>query len=198
MASQEERRKQTRNKIIQAARRLFDQQGFEKTSVEQIVTRANVAKGTFYQYYTTKIEVLTDVVRDEGAEKFRAALEAMENGEDALKILDRFIKAQCEWFEAHEKVASAIIHASLQSVGNEITEKDRHSRVFMARLMTIAQKQGTIRADLDPKEISKIIGGALVVSVLIWSQNQNPQPGALHASMKQSLDIALNGARSDD
>jgi len=196
MASQEERRKQTRNKIIQAARRLFDQQGFDKTSVDQIVTHANVAKGTFYQYYTTKIEVLTDVVRNEGAEKFKAALEAMENGEDALTVLERFIKAQCEWFEAHEKVASAIIHASLQSVGNTITEEDRHSRVFMARLMTIAQKQGTIRADLDPKEISKIIGGALVVSVLIWSQN--PQSGVLHASMKQSLDIALNGARSHD
>jgi len=196
MASQEERRKQTRNKIIQAARRLFDQQGFDKTSVDQIVTRADVAKGTFYQYYTTKIEVLSDVVRNEGAEKFKAALEAMENGEDALTVLERFIKAQCEWFEAHEKVASAIIHASLQSLGNEITEEDRHSRVFMARLMTIAQKQGTIRADLDPKEISKIIGGALVVSVLIWSQN--PQSGVLHASMKQSLDIALNGALSHD
>jgi len=198
MASQKERRKQTHNKIIQAARHLFDQHGFEKTSVDQIVTLADVAKGTFYQYYATKIEVLTDVVRDEGAEKFRTALEAMENGEDALNVLDRFIKAQCEWFEAHHKVASAIIHASLQTVGHEITEKDRHSRVFMARLMTIAQKQGTIRTDLDPKEISKIIGGALVVSVLIWSQNQNAKPGALHASMQQSLDIALNGARSHD
>ncbi len=196
MASQKERRTQTRNKIIQAARWLFDEQGFDATSVEQIVTRAKVAKGTFYQYYTTKVEVLTDVVRDEGAMKFKAALEAMENGEDALETLERFIEVQCEWFEAHEKVASTIIHASLKTVGNKITEKERHSRIFLARLMVIAQQQGTIRADLEPQEISKIIGGALVVSVLIWSQN--PKPGALYQSMKQSIDIVLNGARSND
>ncbi|QKE37332.1 MAG: TetR/AcrR family transcriptional regulator [Ferrovum myxofaciens] len=69
MATQAERRAETRNKIIQAAKRLFDKHGFELTSVDQIVTGANVAKGTFYQYYETKVDVLADVARDEGAEK---------------------------------------------------------------------------------------------------------------------------------
>jgi len=193
MASQEERRAQTRNKITRAAKKLFDKQGFDETSVDQIVTRAKVAKGTFYQYYETKLDLLMDVVRDEGAERFKAALKAAENGSPPLAILERFIMAQCDWFEANEKVAGALIMASLKTVGHELKKKERHSRVFMTKLMQIAQQQGVVRSELDPKEISKVIGAALVISVLAWSHN--PKPGVLKKSMKQSLDIALNGAK---
>ncbi len=194
MASQAERRTQTRNKITQAAKKLFDKQGFDQTSVDQIVTRARVAKGTFYQYYETKVDVLADVARDEGAEKIKAALETVENGAPALEILERFMMAQCDWFEANEKVAGALIMASLKTVGQELKEKERHSRVFMTKLMLLAQQQGVVRSELDPKEISKLIGGALVISVLAWSHN--PKPGVLKRSMKQSLDIALNGIKA--
>ena len=195
MVSQAQRRAQTRSKIIKAAKKLFDKQGFEDTSVDQIVKTADVAKGTFYQYYETKIDVLADVARDEGAEKMRQGLEAVANGAPALAMLERYIKGQCEWFEAHENVAEALILGALRTVGEEKPEDEhRYSRIFLAKLMKLAQDQGVIRQDVDPKDVAKVIGGALVVSVLSWSKQ--PVPGVLLPSMQRTLDIVLHGVKT--
>ena len=47
MATQAARRRSTRQAILQAAARLFRGQGYDETSVDQIVETADVAKGTF-------------------------------------------------------------------------------------------------------------------------------------------------------
>lgn len=56
----EERRKD----IVDKARQLFDQKGFQQTSVDDITLSLNVAKGTFYYYFKTKEDVLNAVVDD--------------------------------------------------------------------------------------------------------------------------------------
>lgn len=195
MASQEQRRTQTRQKIVQAAKKLFDRQGFEATSVDQIVKAADVAKGTFYQYYETKVDVLADLTRDEGAEKTRAALEAVANGAPAIPMLERYLQAMCEWFESHEKIAEALIFSSLKSIGREDSlDQHRYGRRFLVALFTLAQEHGELRHDVAPGELAKVIGGALVMSVLGWSKN--PVPGALAKSMNETLKVFLQGAKS--
>jgi len=46
-----------RDDLLDAAQRLFLEQGFGPTTVEQITTGADVAKGTFYLYFKSKDEV---------------------------------------------------------------------------------------------------------------------------------------------
>ncbi|KRE35879.1 hypothetical protein ASG73_14435 [Janibacter sp. Soil728] len=45
--------------VLAAATRLFAQQGFEATSVQQIVDAAGVTKGAMYHYFSSKDELLT-------------------------------------------------------------------------------------------------------------------------------------------
>lgn len=194
MASQAERRAQTRNKIIQAAKKLFDKQGFELTSVDQIVARAKVAKGTFYQYYETKVDVLADVTRGEGAGKNRQVLEMVAKGSPALPVLEQYILTLCQWFEVHEKIAEALIFASFKTSFDEAsTEPYHHTRTFLLELMKLAQQQGCIRNDVPAAELSKILGGSLVASVLGWCKS--PRAGALVTSMQCTLKIFLEGAK---
>ena len=40
--------------MVAAAAKLFAQQGFVRTSVSEIVSAVDVAKGLFYYYFTTK------------------------------------------------------------------------------------------------------------------------------------------------
>lgn len=195
MATQTERRAETRKKIIQASKKLFDKQGFEATSVDQIVTRAKVAKGTFYQYYETKVDVLADVTRDEGAEKSRQSLEMVANGSPAIPVLEQYILTLCQWFEAHEKIAEALIFASFKTTCEEAyAEPHRYTRTFLFELMKLAQQQRALRNDLPAAEMAKVLGGSLVASVLGWCKN--PQPGALVKSMQCTLKIFLEGAKS--
>jgi len=51
-----------RAEMVAAASRLFAQQGFVRTSVAEIVTAVDVAKGLFYYYFTTKDDMVKAVV----------------------------------------------------------------------------------------------------------------------------------------
>ncbi|OWZ84351.1 TetR family transcriptional regulator [Natranaerobius trueperi] len=51
------------NKIINAAIQVITEQGFEDTSVSQIVRRAGVAQGTFYLYFQSKKELVPAIAQ---------------------------------------------------------------------------------------------------------------------------------------
>jgi len=194
MATQVERRTKTRAKLRSTARRLFDKHGFDAVSVDQIVTAANVSKGTFYQYYETKIEILIDVVRDQGAEGNRQALEAVAGGVPAIPVLEQYIERLCTWFEANEKIAEAVVFASFNISTEEVgAEPNNYTRAFLMSLLALAQQQGAIRDDVPTCELAKVLGGSLVASVLWWCKD--PQPGGLVESMACTLKIFLEGAK---
>lgn len=54
-----------RRRILQAATELFMQQGYRKTSMDEVARRAGVAKGTVYLYFRTKAELMTQAIVDE-------------------------------------------------------------------------------------------------------------------------------------
>lgn len=55
--TREEKKQQTKKAILEAAVRLFDKKGFEKTSIEELAKEAGVGKGTIYTYFQTKSEI---------------------------------------------------------------------------------------------------------------------------------------------
>src|SRR6266702_520916 len=51
-----------RRKIIQSARKLFNRNGFEKVSVNQIMADAGLTRGGFYSYFTSKSDLYVEVL----------------------------------------------------------------------------------------------------------------------------------------
>lgn len=54
----EEKKQETAGRIIDVALRLFSEKGYEATTVAEITRAAGVAKGTFFNYFKTKEELL--------------------------------------------------------------------------------------------------------------------------------------------
>jgi AcrR family transcriptional regulator len=61
-------------RVLSEATRLFAQQGFQETSVQEIVEAAQVTKGAMYYYYTSKDDLLFEIY----ARLIRSELESME------------------------------------------------------------------------------------------------------------------------
>ncbi len=51
----------TREKLVSAAMELFARNGFDKTTVDEIVAKAGVAKGTFYLYFRSKDDLIKEI-----------------------------------------------------------------------------------------------------------------------------------------
>jgi AcrR family transcriptional regulator len=58
MSIREEKKKKTKQAIMDAAITLFSTNGFENTSIEELAKVAGVGKGTVYGYFQTKTEIL--------------------------------------------------------------------------------------------------------------------------------------------
>jgi len=54
-----------RKEILEVAVTIFAEKGYEATSVDEIVEKAGIAKGTFYYYFRTKEELFHEII-DEG------------------------------------------------------------------------------------------------------------------------------------
>ncbi len=78
---QERRKARTRASLIAAARRLFAAQGVEVTTVAEIAAEADVAIGSFYNYFRTKEDLLAGILEDALGEQLRR-LEARRAGID--------------------------------------------------------------------------------------------------------------------
>jgi AcrR family transcriptional regulator len=61
---QAERSDTTRRAIVEAACELFRDQGYVRTSIEQIAEKAGMSKGAVYHHYRDKTEVLAAVYED--------------------------------------------------------------------------------------------------------------------------------------
>lgn len=64
-----------RQAILDAAKRVFAQLGYEAASVRDIIRGTELASGTFYNYFKSKEEVF-EALADDGARRFRPILRA--------------------------------------------------------------------------------------------------------------------------
>ncbi len=87
MATQLERRTETRAAIVRIAKRLFGDRGFAATTMDDIAAGAKVAKGAVYHHFKTK-EAVFEAVFDEASHELVAEVDRVARGEtDALAAM---------------------------------------------------------------------------------------------------------------
>lgn len=85
----------TRQALLQAARRLFAEQGYARTSIDDIARHEQLTKGAFYHHFKHKQDIFEQVVDDllagAAASVASAARTAADPWERALAALDAFL-----------------------------------------------------------------------------------------------------------
>lgn len=72
----EQTKARNRSVLLEAAREVFVELGYDAATVRDIVARTNLAPGTFYNYFPDKRSVLTALIAEVGAEAARRVREA--------------------------------------------------------------------------------------------------------------------------
>ena len=76
VGKREQTKVQNRQAILDAAREVFGELGYETATVRDIIRRTGLAAGTFYNYYRSKEEVFS-ALSDDGARRFGPILKAI-------------------------------------------------------------------------------------------------------------------------
>jgi len=147
----------TKGKIVSAAWKLFYEQGYENTTVEDIIALSGTSKGTFYHYFEGKDALLgtLSVIFDE---KYEQLLPTVPKEMTALETLAYFNR---ELFAMIDSGISLDLLARLLST-QLTTRGEKHlldrNRVYFRILretVTRGQERGEIRTDLTVNEIIK-------------------------------------------
>ena len=85
----------TKNKISSVAWKLFYEQGYESTTVDQIINECGISKGNFYHYFSAKDDLLNTLsdIFDEEYTKIMDILDVNMNSFDKLITMSRHLLA---------------------------------------------------------------------------------------------------------
>lgn len=98
----ERKKERTRKQLLEVALALFFEKGIYWTKIEDITERADIGKGTFYQYFETKEALLQELLQqglDGLLELTRAAVATA--GTDAKALISGVVKTRLTFFYDH-------------------------------------------------------------------------------------------------
>ncbi len=193
---------ETRRNILDAARHLFETDGFTETTVEQIADRADVAQRTFFRYFPTKESLLFaefDQVRREMFE----SLDSRPLDESPLRSISLALGEMARVIESRrDELVWGFRVCSDQHVEGvyERTMLKEHTNDRVAAF--IAHRLG-VEAEIDPRPMAW--AGAIMAvftAAMKFSATEDPDapPGRsaeLLAELLEGTATALHETRSD-
>jgi len=147
----------TRGKIVAAAWKLFYEQGYEDTTVEDIIFESETSKGTFYHYFEGK-DALLGTLSTLFDEKYEALTKIMDPGKDAIDILlwlNRELFAMIDSSVPIE-LLSGLLSTQLNTRGEKhLLDRSRLYFRLLREIVVKGQEKGEIRKDFSVNEICK-------------------------------------------
>ena len=147
----------TRGRIINAAWELFYDQGYEDTTIEEIIERSGTSKGSFYHYFEGKDALLGSLsfLFDEKYAELRETLDPGMHAFEKLMYLNRELFRMIEDRVSMDLLARLI---STQLVTHGEKHLLDHKRMYYRLLRTIiaeGQAKGEIKAEFSVNDVVK-------------------------------------------
>ena len=160
-----------RERILDAAMRVFAGKGFFGAKVSDIAEEAKVADGTIYLYFKSKDDLLIALF-EEQMERVNLELGRTLAGEGrAPEKLRRFIRGYMDLVAKNRHAAEVITIELRQSAKFMKEYKNPRFAEFLKTLAGVideGQKKGHLRSDVPPQIAARALFGALDELALLW------------------------------
>ncbi len=175
--------------ILDAAREVFGELGFETATVRDIVRRSGLSVGAFYNYYRSKEEVF-DALADDGARRFKPILQAQSaKATDFESYLRAAVRAYFDFIAAEQQswlvdLPEAETLASVRNTPEILAVFEEVRRVFA----------GIMDRDLSAKvDIDYLAASCIAVAREIGDRMIERQPVDVPAATDFVVRLILGG-----
>ena len=164
-----------RERILDAAVRVFAQRGFFQARVSDIAKEAGVADGTIYLYFKNKDDLLISLFEDrmEGIiARFRLELDRLPAPGARLH---RFIEMHLALVEEQPQLAEVLtveLRQSSKFMHEYRAPKFSEYLGILAEILETGRASGVFRADLEARILCRVLFGALDEVSLVWSSSR--------------------------
>jgi AcrR family transcriptional regulator len=188
----ERRRRETAERLVEAAAALFAERGVEATTVADICTRADVAHQTFFNHFPSKRDLVREIVRI-GHEFFLAAVETAaregrSTGERLARLFTSIHEAAAASGPMHQDLVSETFREALAV---RETARERAIHLAIERLVRRGRAEGDVSRSHAIEDQSTLIFGAFSQLMFEWAHRPDFPIAERSARMARLLADAL-------
>jgi len=182
-----------RGELLEAARRVFERDGYHGTTVSAVVQAAGLSQGAFYLYFTDKKGVFAALQEETATLLRRRIYWATRDEADARQRLEAGLKA---YFEFYDEYAELIRRLTIEGLGIDESFEARQTELYQ----TLATAFEPTLSDLGVRA-SVVAAFALLgmaAQLAFWQHFQrNDEPPMSAAALAQACaSLFLRGAAS--
>ncbi len=192
VSRRERKKEETKERIVEAAFALFRKHGVEATTVEEICERADVAKGTFFNYFPRKEAVFGYLSEQWVAEAEEKIAAIFERGVPAWEqVWDVFVQF-ASFYEEDRELSK---HMALEWARSRHDPADPVCRrwddvgVHVVRQL---QATGELRRDVPADRLHHILADVYHGTIMMWLESPEP-PFPLKDELRKRLTLARTG-----
>ncbi len=161
----ERKRRETRERIANAAMTLFLQRGFEATTVDDIAAAADISKRSFFDYFPTKEEVIS-AWQDEFGAALAAAVAARPLPESLAKVVKEALTSSI--VAAANPRALAIDQLVRETPVLRERDQLKYARLEQTLADALAARAKGKNGELRARLLAMVAIGALRVGSDVW------------------------------
>jgi AcrR family transcriptional regulator len=188
----ERRRRETADRIVEAAAALFAERGFAATTVTAICERADVARQTFFNHFASK-QVLVHELALRGHRFFLDTLEAARReGSDTGDRIGRFFAglhgAAISVGPLHQELVAEVTRVTFEMADEQFVGSLDHG---IERLLRLGRMQGDVSRRHALEDQAALVQGALQHLFFEWTHRESFPIAERSARMARLLADAL-------
>ncbi len=178
--------------VLRTAIDLFNRQGYDGTSMGDLAAELGVTKSAIYHHVPSKEHLLSEAL-DEALEGLEAAITVAEQLTDrtAYDRLRSVVRESVEVLVAHQPAVTLLlrVHGNSEVELKALARRRRIDR-RLAALVQAAVEEGSLRGDLPPALVSRLLFG-MVNSLVEWHR---PGRGVGRAELAETIaTLAFDG-----
>jgi len=182
----------SRRRLLHAAKTCFSRKGFYATSIAEITRRAGVSLVAFYLYFSSKTEILDELVRDLNAQLRRNARAAIANLTDRREIERQGFRAFFHFIRRNREAYRIVREAEFVSPSVARWYFERLAQGYVRGLQE-GMRRGEIRS-LDAETLAYClmgIGHFVGLRWVVWSS----RPSLPKRTFEHVVDLILHGLK---
>ena len=185
------RKENTRKKVFKVALEFFINKGFEKTTIEDITKRANVAKGTFYNFFAKKEDVLVyylDSKIAQSHEKFR-----INTGSNFIEQYEALIAYYLKYIFRNKNFAKILLKERVMNQGSKNNPYELKVKQTVAQLIDSAKQRKEISDQIDTSRIVEVVTGINTLYIIYWVNGSLKNKEECIARICEAVEHFLHG-----
>jgi AcrR family transcriptional regulator len=182
-----------RGELLEAARRVFERDGYHSTTVSAIVQAAGLSQGAFYLYFSDKKGIFA-ALQDEMATLLRRRIYWVTRDEpDAHRRLEAGLKA---YFEFYDEYAKLIRRLTIEGLGIDESFEFRQTELYQTLATAFEPTLRELGVRATAVAAFALLG--LAAQVAYWQHFQRIDEPSMNATAlaQACASLFLNGAAS--